>query len=155
MSKIKSCQGEVLDQEEGCGPEARAQEAVASIGCSWMPGDQRIGAAQGRHRDFGEESRGRGRRGSSRLVAKRGWRCLERNNGSLLEVNIFLLVNHHRISGLNLNLLVESIRSRLPIKCIIEQVRDDDSFHTTCGTPNYVAPDVLNDRGYDGAIADL
>ncbi|KAG6506127.1 hypothetical protein ZIOFF_031444 [Zingiber officinale] len=37
---------------------------------------------------------------------------LERNYASLLEVSIFLLVHHHRISGLNLNLLVESIRSK-------------------------------------------
>ncbi|KAL8527357.1 hypothetical protein ACS0TY_005284 [Phlomoides rotata] len=41
------------------------------------------------------------------------------------------------------------------LSALSQQVRDDGLLHTTCGTPNYVAPEVLNDRGYNGATADL
>ncbi|BAF22550.1 cBL-interacting protein kinase 2 [Oryza sativa Japonica Group] len=33
--------------------------------------------------------------------------------------------------------------------------RQDGLLHTTCGTPAYVAPEVINRRGYDGAKADI
>ncbi|KAJ0238977.1 CBL-interacting serine/threonine-protein kinase 3 [Hirschfeldia incana] len=40
------------------------------------------------------------------------------------------------------------------LSVLSQQVRDDGLLHTTCGTPHYVAPEIINDRGYDGATAD-
>ncbi|KAG9148637.1 hypothetical protein Leryth_019147 [Lithospermum erythrorhizon] len=41
------------------------------------------------------------------------------------------------------------------LSALSQQVREDGLLHTACGTPNYAAPEILNDRGYDGASADL
>ncbi|CAM8915191.1 unnamed protein product [Rhodiola kirilowii] len=41
------------------------------------------------------------------------------------------------------------------LSALPQQFRDDGLLHTTCGTPNYVAPEILSNRGYDGAQADV
>ncbi|KAH9324048.1 hypothetical protein KI387_004226, partial [Taxus chinensis] len=41
------------------------------------------------------------------------------------------------------------------LSALPQQFRADGLLHTTCGSPNYVAPEVIADRGYDGATADL
>ncbi|KAF8087893.1 hypothetical protein N665_0564s0028 [Sinapis alba] len=41
------------------------------------------------------------------------------------------------------------------LSALSRQAGDDGLLHTTCGTPNYVAPEVISDQGYDGATADL
>ncbi|KAK3021799.1 hypothetical protein RJ639_047154 [Escallonia herrerae] len=41
------------------------------------------------------------------------------------------------------------------LSALPEQLRQDGLLHTQCGTPAYVAPEVLRKKGYDGAKADL
>ncbi|PIN04165.1 Serine/threonine protein kinase [Handroanthus impetiginosus] len=41
------------------------------------------------------------------------------------------------------------------LSAIPDQIRQDGLFHTFCGTPAYVAPEVLAKRGYDAAKVDI
>ncbi|KAL8511589.1 hypothetical protein ACS0TY_018122 [Phlomoides rotata] len=41
------------------------------------------------------------------------------------------------------------------LSALIDCRRQDGLLHTTCGTPAYVAPEVINKRGYDGVKADI
>jgi serine/threonine protein kinase len=57
------------------------------------------------------------------------------------------------------NLLVDDAGdlkvSDFGLSAVADQMRHDGLFHTFCGTPAYVAPEVLSRRGYDAAKADL
>lgn len=41
------------------------------------------------------------------------------------------------------------------LSALPEQLRNDGLLHTQCGTPAYVAPEVIRKKGYDGAKADI
>lgn len=41
------------------------------------------------------------------------------------------------------------------LSALPQHFRGDGLLHTTCGSPNYVAPEVLSNRGYDGATSDI
>ncbi|GJN36127.1 hypothetical protein PR202_gb24965 [Eleusine coracana subsp. coracana] len=38
--------------------------------------------------------------------------------------------------------------------CIYDP-QNDGLLHTTCGSPNYIAPEILQNRGYDGSLSDI
>ncbi|XP_057453730.1 CBL-interacting protein kinase 2-like [Lotus japonicus] len=41
------------------------------------------------------------------------------------------------------------------LSALAESKHQDGLLHTTCGTPAYVAPEVINRKGYDGTKADI
>ncbi|KAM3689988.1 hypothetical protein ACB098_09G089600 [Castanea mollissima] len=41
------------------------------------------------------------------------------------------------------------------LSALAESKHQDGFLHTTCGTPAYVAPEVINRKGYDGSKADI
>ncbi|ERN18668.1 hypothetical protein AMTRI_Chr12g272980 [Amborella trichopoda] len=66
-------------------------------------------------------------------------------------------VYHRDLKPENL-LLAEEGRLKVTdfgLSALPDHLRQDGLLHTTCGTPAYVAPEVLGKRGYDGAKADI
>jgi 5'-AMP-activated protein kinase catalytic alpha subunit len=57
------------------------------------------------------------------------------------------------------NLLLDDNRklkiSDFGLSALAECKRQDGLLHTTCGTPAYVAPELICKKGYDGAKADI
>ncbi|KAL1204331.1 CBL-interacting serine/threonine-protein kinase 17 [Cardamine amara subsp. amara] len=41
------------------------------------------------------------------------------------------------------------------LSALPQHFREDGLLHTTCGSPNYVAPEVLANNGYNGAASDI
>ncbi|XP_062190623.1 CBL-interacting protein kinase 21 [Phragmites australis] len=41
------------------------------------------------------------------------------------------------------------------LSALPQNQRKDGLLHTTCGSPNYIAPEVLLNRGYDGSMSDI
>ncbi|KAM0827528.1 hypothetical protein ACQ4PT_068145 [Festuca glaucescens] len=41
------------------------------------------------------------------------------------------------------------------LSALPQHLGTDGLLHTTCGSPNYIAPEVLQNRGYDGSLSDI
>ncbi|ESW10563.1 hypothetical protein PHAVU_009G220200 [Phaseolus vulgaris] len=41
------------------------------------------------------------------------------------------------------------------LSALPQHFREDGLLHTTCGSPNYVAPEILANKGYDGGTSDI
>ncbi|KAI4316395.1 hypothetical protein L6164_024379 [Bauhinia variegata] len=66
-------------------------------------------------------------------------------------------VSHRDLKPENL-LLDESENLKISdfgLSALPEQLRNDGLLHTQCGTPAYVAPEVLRRKGYDGSKTDI
>ncbi|CAH8381087.1 unnamed protein product [Eruca vesicaria subsp. sativa] len=74
------------------------------------------------------------------------------------EIRTLKVLTHPNIVRLH-----EVLASKTKIYMVLEYVTGGDLFdriedgllHTTCGSPNYVAPEVLANKGYDGAASDI
>jgi 5'-AMP-activated protein kinase, catalytic alpha subunit len=66
-------------------------------------------------------------------------------------------VYHHDLKPENL-LLDENGNLKVSdfgLSALKDSQRQDGLLHTTCGAPAYVAPEIINKRGYDGTKSDI
>ncbi|CAI9279545.1 unnamed protein product [Lactuca saligna] len=70
------------------------------------------------------------------------------------EISILRRVRHPNIVQL-FEGFVMLVVSDFGLSAISEQIRGDGLFHTFCGTPAYVAPEVLGRKGYEAAKVDI
>ncbi|THU69046.1 hypothetical protein C4D60_Mb08t10240 [Musa balbisiana] len=74
------------------------------------------------------------------------------------EIATLKLLKHPNVVRLH-----EVSASKTKIYMVLEYVNGGELFdkindgllHTTCGSPNYIAPEVLSNRGYDGSRSDI
>ncbi|KAJ6766938.1 hypothetical protein OIU79_022828 [Salix purpurea] len=74
--------------------------------------------------------------------------------GKLLGHGTFAKVYHARNIKTNEGVAIKVIDKEKILK-VADQIRQDGLFHTFCGTPAYVAPEVLARKGYDAAKVDI
>ncbi|KAG4957087.1 hypothetical protein JHK85_043467 [Glycine max] len=87
-------------------------------------------------------------------------KIIDLNNTDQIKREIFTL---KLLKHPNVVRLYEVLASKTKIYMVLEYVNGGELFdkiadgllHTTCGSPNYVAPEILANKGYDGATSDI